>query len=133
MVRRFEGEHLVALGERRLHLRQRRPRTCGDDEFRRRICDDAGQFAHIERLADDRFAIEILRAAPADAQGTLVGSGSADAVLNACEGRMLHEDRRIRARLYGAAILSRYRLRGSSASTMVVSASAAASHSRING
>ena len=40
-VRRLEGEHLVALGQQRLDLAHRRAGAQGDDQFLRRVVDDA--------------------------------------------------------------------------------------------
>ena len=50
-VRRFERQHLIVLGERRFELDQCRAGPDGDDEFGRRVIDDAAVFARIEWLA----------------------------------------------------------------------------------
>src|SRR6185437_7057332 len=111
-----------------LDLREWRAAARRHHQFPRRVSDDAAQCANVERLAVERSAIEVLRATATNAQRPPIGSRGANSILQRGERGIRHRDG-----LQAAAILSRYRLRGSSASTIVVSASAAVSHSRISG
>ena len=49
-VGRLEGQHLVALGQQRLDLAHRRAGAQGDDQFFRRVVDDARQAREVEHL-----------------------------------------------------------------------------------
>ena len=100
MMRRLEGEELVALRERILDFRKRRAGQCSDDQFAGRVGDDPGQFTNIERFACGGLAVEVLRPATADAERLAVGRRSTDAILQRRGRRTLHGCRT-------AAILSR--------------------------
>ena len=74
-VRRFEGEHLIVFGERRLDLQQGRARARGDDQFGRVVGDDAAISARVEDLTFQRLTVPVFGAAATDAQRAPFGAG----------------------------------------------------------
>ena len=86
VVRRLEGEHLAVRGKLGFELGKRRSRPCRDDELAGRIRHDAGDGAQVERLADERPAIEVLRASATQAQRPALGDGRANALLDGGDG-----------------------------------------------
>ena len=134
VTRRFEREHLIVLRECRFDLVERRARARGDDELARRISNDARERRNVDDITVKCTAVEILRATAANSQRAPVGCRCADALAYRRKCRMFraagHDDW---DRPSAAAILSRYKRRGSSASMIVVSASAARCHSCMNG
>ncbi len=80
-MRRLEREHLALRGHRGLELGQGRARPRGDDELRGIVVDDARARGGVEHLARGGLAVEILRAAAANAQRLRRRRGGANALL----------------------------------------------------
>ncbi len=85
-MRRLESQHLPALAQDPLDLRERRAAAGGDDELARLVRDDAGVTAHVEDLALPRLTVEILAAAAAQAERPARARGLANAGGNFLEG-----------------------------------------------
>ncbi len=91
VVRRLECKHLSVRGERVLDFGERRRSTRRHDELPGRVCDDAAKRANVQRIARERFPVEILRAAAVDAQRPAVGRRGADAIPDAFDLGGLHD------------------------------------------
>ena len=125
-ARRLEREHLAARAHRALDRGERGPGARREHELRRFVVDDAGVDARIDDIAGQRSTVEVLGAAAANPQRRAGLRCDANPCLQRFEGRIHHT-------APAAFSLSRYRMRGSSASMIVVSANAASSHCRRNG